>query len=122
VVSDHTPVDEDGKHVPFAEAESGATGLELLLPLTLKWARERKLALATALARVTSDAARVLGSPSGRIEPGAPADIVVFDPEAPFRVAPETLKSQGKNSPFMGYELTGRVRATVVAGKVVHEC
>jgi dihydroorotase len=121
-VSDHTPVDEDGKHVPFAEAESGATGLELLLPLTLKWARERKLALATALARVTCDAARVLGSPSGRIEPGAPADIVVFDPEAPFRVTPETLRSQGKNSPFMGYELAGRVRATVVAGKLVHEC
>jgi len=121
-VSDHTPVDEDGKHVPFAEAESGATGLELLLPLTLKWARERKLALATALARVTSDAARVLGSPSGRIEPGAPADIVVFDPEAPFRVTPETLRSQGKNSPFMGYELAGRVRATVVAGKLVYEC
>jgi dihydroorotase len=121
-VSDHTPVDEDGKHVPFAEAESGATGLELLLPLTLKWARERKLPLAAALARVTSDAARVLGSPSGRIEPGAPADIVVFDPEAPFRVTPETLRSQGKNSPFMGYELAGRVRATVVAGKLVHEC
>jgi len=121
-VSDHTPVDEDGKHVPFAEAESGATGLELLLPLTLKWARERKLALAPALARVTCDAARVLGSPSGRIEPGAPADIVVFDPEAPFRVTPETLRSQGKNSPFMGYELAGRVRATVVAGKLVHEC
>jgi dihydroorotase len=120
-VSDHTPVDEDGKHVPFAEAESGATGLELLLPLTLKWARERKLPLAAALARVTSDAARVLGSPSGRIEPGAPADIVVFDPEAPFRVTPESLKSQGKNSPFMGYELAGRVRATIVAGKLVYE-
>jgi dihydroorotase len=120
-VSDHTPVDDDGKHLPFAEAESGATGLELLLPLILKWAGERKLPLAQALARLTSDAARVLGSPAGRIEQGAPADLVVFDPQAPFRVTPEALRSQGKNSPFLGYELAGRVRATIVAGKLCYE-
>jgi dihydroorotase len=120
-VSDHTPVDDDGKHLPFAEAEPGATGLELLLPLTLKWAGERKLPLPQALARVTSDAARVLGSPAGRIEEGAPADLVVFDPQAPFRVTPEALRSQGKNSPFLGHELAGRVRATIVAGNLCYE-
>jgi len=120
-VSDHTPVDEDQKQLPFAEAEPGATGLELLLPLALKWGAERKLPLAATLARVTSEPARVLGAPSGRIEPGAPADLIVFDPQAPFRVMPETLKSQGKNSPFLGYELAGRVRATLVAGNVVFE-
>ena len=120
-VSDHTPVDEDQKQLPFAEAEPGATGLELLLPLTLKWGAERKLPLAKALACVTSEAARVLGVPSGRIAAGAPADLVVFDPQAPFRVTPEALRSQGKNSPFLGYELAARVHATLVAGNVVFE-
>ena len=120
-VSDHTPVDEDQKQLPFAEAEPGATGLELLLPLTLKWGAERKLPLAKTLACVTSGAARVLGVPSGRIAAGAPADLVVFDPQAPFRVTPEALRSQGKNSPFLGYELAGRVHATLVAGNVVFE-
>ncbi len=120
-VSDHTPVDEDHKQLPFDEAEPGATGLELLLPLALKWGRERKLGLAAALARVTSEPARVLGVATGRIAPGAPADLVLFDPEAPLRVTPQALKSQGKNSPFLGYELAGRVRATLVAGQVVYE-
>jgi len=120
-VSDHTPVDEDQKQMPFAEAEPGATGLELLLPLVLKWGAQKKLPLAKALARVTSDAARVLGVPSGRIETGAPADLVVFDPQQLFRVTPEALKSQGKNTPFLGYELAGRVRTTIVAGSVVYE-
>jgi dihydroorotase len=121
VVSDHTPVDEDQKQMPFAEAEPGATGLELLLPLVLKWGTENKVPLAKALARVTSDPARILGVQSGRIEPGARADLVLFDPEEHWRVVPEALKSQGKNTPFLGYELTGRVRATIVAGKTVYE-
>jgi dihydroorotase len=120
-VSDHAPVDEDRKLLPFAEAENGATGLELLLPLALKWGEARGLSLAATLARVTSEPARVLGVPAGRIAPGAPADLFVFDPKAPFRVTAAALKSQGKNSPFLGYELAGRVRATLVAGEVVHE-
>jgi dihydroorotase len=120
-VSDHTPVDEDQKQMPFAEAEPGATGLELLLPLTLKWGAERKLPLAKTLARVTCDPARILGVQSGRIDAGARADLVVFDPAQHWRVVPEALKSQGKNTPFLGYELAGRVRATIVAGNVVYE-
>ena len=120
-VSDHTPVDEDQKLLPFGEAEPGATGLELLLPLTLKWGMERKLPLAQTLARITSDPARILGVASGRIEPGAPGDLVVFDPNAHWRVTHAALKSQGKNSPFLGLELAGRVRATIVAGNVVYE-
>ena len=119
--SDHTPVDDDGKHLPFAEAEPGATGLELLLPLALKWGESRKLPLAQTLARITSDPARVLGLSSGRLAPGAPGDVTVFDPAAALRVTPETLKSQGKNTPFIGHELAGRVRYTIVAGQVVHE-
>jgi dihydroorotase len=120
-VSDHTPVDEDQKLLPFGEAEPGATGLELLLPLALKWGLERKLTLAQTLARITSDPARILGVAAGRIEVGAPADLVLFDPNAHWRVAPATLKSQGKNTPFAGLELAGRVRATLVAGNVVYE-
>ena len=121
VCSDHTPVDEDGKHLPFAEAEPGATGLELLLPLTLKWGAAHKLPLAVALARITSDPARILGVGAGRIAPGAPADLALFDPDAAVRVTAEVLKSQGKNTPFLGYELAGAVRYTVVAGNVVYE-
>ena len=119
-VSDHAPVDEDQKQLPFAEAEPGGTGLELLLPLALKWGAERKLPLAKSLARVTSEPARILGVQSGRIAPGAPADLVLFDPKEAWRVVPAALKSQGKNTPFLGYELTGRVRVTIVAGKVIY--
>src|SRR5882672_9829592 len=119
--SDHTPVDEDGKHLPFAEAEPGATGLELLLPLALKWGEAQNLALGPTLARITSEPARILGVASGRLAAGAPGDLAIFDPGAPLRIAPETLKSQGKNTPFIGYELAGRMRYTVVAGNVVYE-
>jgi dihydroorotase len=121
LVSDHTPVDEDGKHLPFAEAEPGATALELLLPLALKWGESRKLSLAATLARITCEPARILGVQAGRIAVGAPADLAIFDPRAPFLVSAQALKSQGKNTPFLGYELAGRVRFTLVAGNVVHE-
>ena len=121
VCSDHTPVDDDAKQTPFGEAEPGATGLELLLPLILRWAEQEKLALVKALARVTSDPARVLGIDKGRIAVGASADLVVFDPTAPVRIVAEALKSQGKNSPFLGYELAGQVRCTLVAGNPVYE-
>jgi dihydroorotase len=121
LVSDHTPVDEDGKHLPFAEAEPGATGLELLLPLALKWGDAHKLPLAATLARITTEPAKILGLDAGRIVPGAPADLAIFDPRAAFHVTPQTLKSQGKNTPFLGYELFGRVRYTLVAGNLVYE-
>jgi dihydroorotase len=121
VCSDHTPVDDDGKHLPFGEAEPGATGLELLLPLTLKWGQAQNLPLAQTLARITSDAARILGVPQGRLSAGAPADVTLFDPKATVRIAADSLKSQGKNTPFLGYELAGRVRRTLVAGNVIYE-
>jgi dihydroorotase len=119
VCSDHTPVDEDAKQVPFAEAEPGATGLELLLPLTLQWGREAGLKPVEALAAVTDRAARILGVAAGALAPGRPADICLFDPAAPWVVRPEALASQGKNTPFQGLELTGRVRRTLVGGRTV---
>jgi dihydroorotase len=121
ICSDHTPVDEDGKQLPFGEAEPGATGLELLLPLALKWGAEAKQSLARTLARVTSEPARVLRVVEPSLRAGAAADLCVFDREAWWRVEPSALKSQGKNTPFTGYELQGRVRATLVGGRVVYE-
>lgn len=119
--SDHTPVDEDAKQLPFSEAEPGTTGLELLLPLTLKWAEELRIPLRTALARITSDAARILGIDAGHLSPGSAADVCIFDPERYWKVEPAALKSQGKNTPFVGVELRGRVRCTLVDGLVVYE-
>jgi dihydroorotase len=119
--SDHTPVDEDAKQLPFAEAEPGATGLELLLPLTLKWAEESKMKLALALARITSDPARVLGVDAGHLTIGHAADICIFDPERHWKIEPQALKSQGKNTPYIGLELKGKVRHTLVDGQVVYE-
>ncbi|HZI85167.1 MAG TPA: dihydroorotase, partial [Casimicrobiaceae bacterium] len=121
ICSDHTPVDDDAKQLPFAEAEAGATGLELLLPLTLKWAQEEQLPLSAALSCLTDAPARVLGLQSGHLGPGAEADVCVFDPEAHWRVEPSELRSQGKNTPFLGLELAGRVRYTLVGGQVVNE-
>jgi dihydroorotase len=118
--SDHTPVDDDAKQVPFAEAEPGATGLELLLPLTLKWGREVGLAPVEALGTVTHRAARVLGVNAGTLEIGAPADICLYDPGRPWIVQPDALASQGKNTPFQGLELAGRVVRTILAGRTVH--
>lgn len=119
--SDHAPVDEDAKQMPFAEAEAGATGLELLLPLTLRWAAQARVPRAQALARITSDPARILGRPAGRLEVGHPADLVVFDPLEEWVVSPETLASQGKNTPYAGLPMVGRARYTVVGGRVVFE-
>jgi dihydroorotase len=119
--SDHAPVDEDAKQLPFAESEPGATGLELLLPLTLKWAQEARVGLPDALAKITSRPAAILGVPAGDLAVGRAADLCVFDLAAHVKVTAEFLKSQGKNTPFMGYELPGRVRYTLVGGKVVYE-
>jgi dihydroorotase len=119
--SDHTPVDDDGKQVPFGEAEAGATGLELLLPLTLKWAAEMKVPLSKALARITVDPARVLGINAGTLTVGAAADVCIFDPQADVLISRSNLKSQGKNTPFLGYALPGRVKATLLDGKLVYD-
>jgi dihydroorotase len=121
ICSDHTPVDEDAKQIPFGESEPGTTGLELLLPLTLRWAEASGVPLAAAIARITSDPARVLGLDAGHLGNGAPADVCIFEPDAHFRVTAQSLRSQGKNTPFLGYELPGVVRTTLVGGAIVYE-
>ena len=119
--SDHTPVDEDAKQLPFGEAETGATGVELLLPLTLKWIEEAKLPLAQGLSRITTEPARVLGVAAGRLAAGADADVCIFDPDRYWKVEPAALKSQGKNTPYTGIEIKGKVSYTLVDGQIVYE-
>ena len=121
VCSDHTPVDEDAKLLPFGEAEVGATGLELLLPLTLKWALEMKLPLSTAIAKITVEPSKILGVDTGHLSPATAADLCIFDPNQYWKVEPAALKSQGKNTPFLGMELQGRVKYTLVDGSIVYE-
>ena len=132
LVSDHTPVDDDAKNLPFGEAEPGASGLELLLSLALKWGQAEGLGMVQSLARVTSDPVRVIGdtlgslaSSAGRLVPGGVADMCIFDPAAEWPVMPEKLLSQGKHTPFAfsstGMALPGRVRYTMVAGNWAFE-
>ena len=129
LVSDHTPVGEDEKALPFAESEPGATGLELLLSLACKWAQDDGIALARAIAVVTSQPAQVLGAALGpladggigRLQVGGVADVCVFDPAMAWTVEPAALRSQGKHTPFGGYELPGRVRATLVGGHLAYQ-
>ncbi|MEQ1837854.1 MAG: dihydroorotase [Candidatus Nitrotoga sp.] len=121
VCSNHSPVDDDAKQLPFAEAEAGATGIELLLPLVLKWAEQAKVPLLDALSRVTIHPAQILGQKMGHLSIGAHADLCAFDPKASWKVASSALKSQGKNTPFNGYEMQGRVRYTLLDGQVVYQ-
>jgi dihydroorotase len=131
LVSDHTPVSDDAKTLPFAEAEAGATGLELLLSLALKWqadSGDKTLSLAKALATVTSQPAKILEAnlgtahaSMGQLIEGGVADICIFDPKAAWTVTANTLRSQGKHTPFSSYELPGKVVATLVAGHVAFE-
>jgi len=119
--SDHTPVDEDAKQLPFAESDAGATGLELLLPLALKWGDETGTPLAQTLARVTCDPARILGIDAGNLAIGRAADLCLFDAERYWKVDAQSLKSMGKNTPYFRMELRGRVCFTLVEGQVVYE-
>ncbi len=121
ICSDHTPVGADDKLLPFGEAKPGATGLEVLLPLTLKWAELAGVSLSDALARLTCHPAEVLGIDAGTLSVGTPADLCIFDPEAEWIVSPDALKSRGKNSPWAGYPLAGRVNTTMVGGRIVFQ-
>ncbi|HOY70424.1 MAG TPA: dihydroorotase [Methylotenera sp.] len=121
ICSDHTPVDDDAKLAPFAEAEIGATGLELLLVLVLKWAQQEKIALHKALALISNHPANILGIPAGDLATLKPADICIFDLNEYWQINPNNLKSQGKNSPFNGLEILGKVKITLVNGQIVYQ-
>ena len=117
IASDHAPWDQDSKRLPFSSAAYGIVGLETLLPLSLELYHNGHLGLIDVVARLTSNPARVLRLPVGRLTPGAPADLVLFDPDAPWRIANEEYRSKSKNAPFDGRWVRGRVRQTIVDGR-----
>jgi dihydroorotase len=120
ICSDHTPVDDDAKLLPFAEAEAGATGLELLLPLALKWATNNKASLLDAIAKITSQPASILAIPSGHLSLQADADIAIFNPQTEWQVSANQLKSHGKNTPFLSTALIGKVNYTLLHGQITY--
>ncbi len=121
ICSDHQPHDPDAKQVPFVAAEAGISGLDTLLPLALRLVEERLLDLPTALHRVSTGPAGILGLPAGRLQPGDPADLCLLAPDEPWRLDQQSMRSQGRNSPFLGWEFTGRVRMTLLEGRVIHD-
>jgi dihydroorotase len=119
ICSDHQPHEEDAKRNVFSATEPGISALETLLPLTLSLVEENLLSLSQAIARLTLGPAEILGLASGRLMPGAPADLCVFDPQAEWKVEEGTWLSRGKNTPFWGKKLKAQVRYTLVDGRVV---
>ncbi len=121
ICSDHTPVDSDDKLLPFAECEAGATGLELLLPLSLKWAKDHQQPLTAAISRLTCAPAHIMGITAGALGVGDIADVVIFDADRYQKVHANALKSLGKNTPFLNMELPGKVHYTLIQGAVVFQ-
>ena len=119
ISSDHAPHDQDSKRLPFASAASGIIGLETLLPLSLALYHNGHLGLLKLLDALTRAPADILRLPGGRLAVGAPADLVVFDLERPWRIREEAFRSKSKNSPFDGRPVQGRAVMTVVGGRIV---
>lgn len=121
ICSDHQPHEPDAKLAPFSDAEPGISGLETLLPLTLKLVDEKLISLPQAIALLSQKPADILGLDSGRLGVGATADICIYDPKERWTLAAEAMVSRGRNSPFLGTEFQGRVTHTIVGGRVVYE-
>jgi dihydroorotase len=120
IASDHSPQDQDSKRLPFAQAEPGGVGLETLLAVTLELYHNGYLSLLSTLSLVTSRPADLLGLNAGRLKPGNPADLVLFDPSRGWKVEPNKFHSKSKNSPFDGRLLQGLVERTFVDGRTVY--
>jgi dihydroorotase len=121
ICSDHTPVDDDAKLLPFAEAEAGASGVETLLSLALKWCSEDKRPVADAIMRLCVQPARIAAVPGGSLRFGQAADVCIFDPLAVRHIKRGSLLSQSQNTPWLGHELPGQVRVCIAAGQLVFE-
>jgi dihydroorotase len=121
IASDHAPWDQDSKRLPFSSAACGIVGLETLLPLSLELYHNRRLGLIDVLRLVTLAPARILGLDVGRLAPGAPADLVLFDLDAAWQIDTEAFRSKSKNAPFDGRPVQGRVRRTVVDGRRIFD-
>jgi dihydroorotase len=121
IATDHAPHHRDEKEVEFDQAANGIVGLETALPLTLRLVSAKVLSLSEAIRKLTLNPARILGLPYGTLAVGSPADIVIFDPAREWRVEPGKLRSKSKNTPFGGWELSGKVMLTLVGGRVVYD-
>ena len=121
IASDHSPHDQDSKRQPFAVADCGIVGLETLLPLSLELAHKGTIGLLELVRRLTVGPAEVLGLDAGRLTKGAPADLVLFDPERPWRIDPDAFRSKSKNSPFENHPVQGLVLRSLVDGRTIFD-
>ena len=121
VMSDHNPQDVETKRLPFAEAAAGAVGLETMLPAALRLVHNGELDFKTLIRAMSTRPAELLGLPGGTLRAGAPADVIVIDPDTPWVLDPADLKSQCKNTPFDEARFSGRVLRTVIGGRTVYE-
>ena len=119
IASGHDPRTQEDKRLPFADAAPGATGAETLLALALTLVRDGVMSEAAVIAAMTGIPARIFGLPGGRIEPGAPADLIVYDAGAPWRIDADASVASAGNTPFDGLPVQGRVRLTVKGGEIV---
>ncbi|MDH3901528.1 MAG: amidohydrolase family protein, partial [Gammaproteobacteria bacterium] len=118
--SDHQPHEPDAKLGPFPATEPGISGLDTLLPLGLRLVEENVIELGDLIHRLTAGPAAILGLPAGTLSIDAPADVCIFNPELAWQLEPGSMKSDGLNTPFMNWQLKGRVTHTLLAGHVVH--
>ena len=121
VMSDHNPQDVEVKRLPFAEAAPGAIGIETMLPAALRLVQNGDLKLMTALRAISTKPAELLGLPGGTLRPGSPADVVVIDPDVPWILDRDELKSKCRNTPFDEARMQGRAVRTIVGGRTVYE-
>jgi dihydroorotase len=121
IMSDHNPQDVEVKRLPFAEAEAGAVGLQTMLPAALRLVHNGEMDFLTLIRAMSTRPAELLGLPGGTLRPGAPADVIVIDPDTPWVLDPADLKSPCKNTPFDDARFSGRVVRTIVGGRTVYE-
>jgi dihydroorotase len=121
ICSDHQPHDEDAKSAPFGLTEPGASTLDVLLPLSLQLVHDKVLDLKQAIAALTIKPARIAGIDTGHLGPGAAADICIFDPDRTWTDTKNSRASAGTNSPFLDWEMRGKVTHTLVAGRIIFE-
>ncbi len=121
IMSDHNPQDVEVKRLPFAEAAPGAIGLETMLPAGLRLIHSGELDFLTLIRAMSTRPAELLGLPGGTLRSGSPADLVVIDPDVPWVLDPDELKSKCRNTPFDEAKFTGRVARTIVSGRTVYE-